>query len=734
MATSPTLLPTQAPFFQGQPYQPISAPWLGIFSELLQSTAAANAAAAAKAAQGGAPGDSSGLMVDGVMDPVMGIVTLTVSVTPPAADTGFLGCHLYVEIPDQSAAAPATVGTSAAGSDPVNLPWSPIDLGKQTYDITQQPWTITLPIPAGIDPTVDVNCRLDAPSFSATSDNPLIQYGQPGASPSQTFLLVSLASGTPTAGEKVTAVCGPITALVLPDDDSTGKLKTPVLVTVSTAPATIQGWVGQLILTPAGTDPTQPANQQTVGNPFTQAGPVYGSPDGVPIPHSFGIDTPTVVTSATVWAITGLTDAAGNTQWNNLVPGITPGCPITYGTSAGTTDAASVMLASIEASMAVVSGLFGVAALGITNPLLGTQAVATINIANLAVTNPILAALCVQAANLGNSSVTAVAIANLAVGTAAIQTAAITYALIANLAVSSAQIQIATILGANIALATIADANIGSCSISKLLAATANFTGTATFQSGTSGPSVAIDSTGITVKASNNKLTATATQATMTDGTAIFSVGSGVLQMINGTHQAKVTANMAQFTNGTFTVGISPTQIQISDGLNTLTANGTTLVLASGAASTATLSSLGLTLVGGAAQAVLSSTNGLAITAASGLTGSVYLNGYSGGSGISLNGGAGGGIASLNCLLSTGWGYLSLGTNVQPLQLVLQGSIVPNIAMTYFGTVSINGQQVLAVRKTGPGPPSGFADATAQTWCTNLFNALASASGHGLII
>jgi len=45
-----------------------------------------------------------------------------------------------------------------------------------------------------------------------------------------------------------------------------------------------------------------------------------------------------------------------------------------------------------------------------------------------------------------------------------------------------------------------------------------------------------------------------------------------------------------------------------------------------------------------------------------------------------------------------------------------------------------NGSQVLTVRQTGPGSPSGFADSTAQAWCLSLYHSLSAAGGgHGLI-
>ena len=135
----------------------------------------------------------------------------------------------------------------------------------------------------------------------------------------------------------------------------------------------------------------------------------------------------------------------GAFKGNDIVPGITPFFPVTFGSTVGTTDASALMTATIDASMAIVTGAFGVAVAGITNPL--------------------LASLCVQAAQLANSSVTAVAIANLAVGTAAIASLAVDYTKIANATITGAQIASATIAGANIGSATIAQANMASASI-----------------------------------------------------------------------------------------------------------------------------------------------------------------------------------------------------------------------------------------------------------------------------
>jgi hypothetical protein len=431
------------------------------------------------------PGNPVSISVTGFIDPVSNTFTLSVNVVPPTTLGTFIGCHLYLEIPDQSSGTPFKIGTSAIGDGSgLTGPWFYIDLGQFPFS-ESEPWVITGPAPASLDATQDIPCRLYANPYSTIYEPPLVQANQAGPSPNQTFTLVSLASGSPTSGTNVTSVAGPIVATVLSPVNVSGKLQTPVLVDVSSVPNTIPGWAFQLVVTYGTADPTVAANQFVVSSVQNQAGPVQPSAaDGISVPHSFEIDTPTSMMTAIVWLQSGLVGSDNSFTANNIVPGITPMWPITYGTTTGTTDATSVMLATINASMAVVNQLFGVAPNGITNSFLGPSAVATINIQNLAITNLLLASLAVQAANMAANSVTAgnSAIAALAVGTAAIQTVAITNALIANLAVSGAQIQLATITGANVGTATIAGVNIGTATITQTNMATASI-GTAQIQS-----------------------------------------------------------------------------------------------------------------------------------------------------------------------------------------------------------------------------------------------------------
>jgi hypothetical protein len=175
-----------------------------------------------------------------------------------------------------------------------------------------------------------------ASSITAAVDNPLVQAGLAGATPSTTFTLSPLVSNALVAGTNVTVTSGIVSATVLATDSTTGILMWPVLVTVATVPSTIPGWCAQLVITWQGADPTVPANQTVVSGVFSAAGTVYGSPDKIATPHSFAI-TSNTIQALTIWVQSGLVNAAGAYVWNNIVPGITPSCVVTVGSANGYT-------------------------------------------------------------------------------------------------------------------------------------------------------------------------------------------------------------------------------------------------------------------------------------------------------------------------------------------------------------------------------------------------------------
>lgn len=461
------------------------------------------------------------------LDPRTNVASLTFHITPPGGT--FTGVHLYAEIPDQSDVVTFVTNTSTTDSAAKTQGiWAPIDLGK--YTITTETLNITFHVPDGLNLTHDILSRLYASSFNTDVENALVRAGLSGATPNTTFTLRSTVAA-PAAATNITTLSVAagglvgIVATALAPDNTTGKLVTPVIVLVSDTPVQ-PGWCFRLLVTLGNADPTLKANQQVVSGVCTDAGPVplnAATPDNIAVPHSFVLDTPKAVQTATVWLQAGLVGgdrkSHGVFVGNNIVPGITPSWTFTYGSTVGTTDASAIMTATIAARMAITAGLLDIAISGVTNAFIGPGAVATINLDALAVTNPKLAALAVQATNLASGSVTAgnAALATLAVGTAAIQTGAITFALMANAAIGAAniingtitfaQIANATIAGANIGTATITDANIFSVNASKITAGTISATisiTSPTINGGTiTGASITLNASGVTTTINN---------------------------------------------------------------------------------------------------------------------------------------------------------------------------------------------------------------------------------------
>lgn len=401
-----------------------------------------------------------------------GIGSVSVASTNPGGT--FNKVHLYLEIPDLSGAQVVDASSTLTGNDVLSAQFVYEDLGYQSFDSTQQPWILDLIVPDGQDLNKNIDCRLYGVPCSDQVEGKLVRNGLAGASPNVAFTAVSLGSGTPSAGTNVTGLTtasgNPVGLVVTAEgqDLSTGTSRTYFIADVTDAvPA--KGWCFQIVVTFGNADPNIAANQFVVTGIETQAGPIVAAADGISTPHSFVLDTPTSVQQGTAWLQAGLIDANGHFQGNNIVPGITPSWAFSYGSTIGTLDASAVLATSINSTMAVVGGFFGLAVGRVTNPYMGTGAVATLNIQSLAITNPLLASLAVQAANMASGSVTAAngALASLSVGTAAIQLLAVDTTLIANLAVSAAKILTATITNSQIANATISGANIGTATIAQ---------------------------------------------------------------------------------------------------------------------------------------------------------------------------------------------------------------------------------------------------------------------------
>lgn len=484
---APIALPSQsvAPFDPNSDV--FNKTWWLFFNDL---TTSLNSLTSSGPGGSAAPPNGTALIVSGYIDPITDNISLIVQAAPPSPIGTFLGYHFYAEIPDTSTVAPIIPGRTAVGSGAPAGVWTTIDCGKKTYAASTQPWYLSPKTPAGLDPTVNTPCRLYAVPFSAGSEGPLVQANQPNPSLNQTFTLMSLAPPKPGSGTNVTTLTaddGPVgvTVIVEPPDTSTGKMLTPFWASVTNTPA-VKGWTYQLVVTLNGADPTAVANQFIVTGLLTQAGPVPAGADGIAAPHTFVLPTPTAVTQGVLWLQAGLVDASGNFQANNIVPGITPSCPFTYGSTIGTLDAAAVILTSIANTMRVVGTLLDLAPLGVTNPYLGPGAVFTINVQGLNITNPLLADLVVQSRNMHGLSITAGngalapnsitaasgAIDNLAVSTAAIQLLAADTTIIGNAAVGTGKIINLAVTAAKIGLLEVGDAQIGNVSAAKIIAGT----------------------------------------------------------------------------------------------------------------------------------------------------------------------------------------------------------------------------------------------------------------------
>ncbi len=413
------------------------------------------------------------------------------------------GGHLYLEAPDQSSNPAARMDgvTVMDGTSTLQGDWAPIDLGKFPYVAAEQPWTIE--IYTGLDPLIPHDLRVYVSSYSDDVDTPLVRFGEPGATPSVVVTIPAEDQRKPNSGSNitpflVTGISGSVSAAV----SVGGKLRRPIGITVDLSGLSTHrpaGWSYQLLGFVNGDLSQDPI---LASGYITQDGLVPAGPDGIDVPHTFGPEEPTSVTSITVYAVAGL--AAGSRlpsergiyktspgfTLNNIVPGITASCVVSIGATTGVIDPTQNITALLSSVFGTVSGVFDITTLAIDTARLANLSATAAKLASAAVTTSKLAALAVDAAALATSSVTSTkiasaavgtaAIANLAVGTAAIQTGAITTALIANLAVGSAQIANLAVGTSQIANLAVTDAKINDLNVSKLTAGTITVSGTGT--------------------------------------------------------------------------------------------------------------------------------------------------------------------------------------------------------------------------------------------------------------
>jgi hypothetical protein len=362
------------------------------------------------------------------------------------------------------------------GSSTLQGTWNPIDCGKIPYVASEQPWTVELGV-GKLSNRVAQHIRVYVASYSDQVDEPLVRYGLTGATPSYVVTIPAQTVTKPGSGSNITPylVTG-ITGSVSSAVTVSGKLRRPIGITVDLTglPTELSSeWAYQLLGFKDNDLTSAPFLESGL---LTKDGLAPAGPDQITVPHTFGPEEPTAVTSITVYAVAGLIApdrfvhgapprTPGSFASNNIVPGITASCVISIGTTGGVIDPTQHIQSLLDTSVGVLGTLFGVLPGGVDN----------VRIALLAVDTTKLQALAVTAAKLVNSSVTAVAIANLAVGTVAIQTAAIstaliqnaaiTNALIGNLAVGTAQIQDLAVGTAQIASLAVTTAKIGDAQI-----------------------------------------------------------------------------------------------------------------------------------------------------------------------------------------------------------------------------------------------------------------------------
>lgn len=111
---------------------------------------------------------------------------VAVTYTPPSPLGTFTGTHGYDELPDGSGSTPrASLGAMVLGTDGLNAPAAPGDLGRFPYDPVNIPSIQLRILPA----LVPQRCRIYLASFSPDIDNDLILNTGGGPTPSGTIII-----------------------------------------------------------------------------------------------------------------------------------------------------------------------------------------------------------------------------------------------------------------------------------------------------------------------------------------------------------------------------------------------------------------------------------------------------------------------------------------------------------------------------------------------------------------
>jgi hypothetical protein len=196
----------------------------------------------------------------------------------------------------------------------------------------------------------------------------------------------------------------------------------------------------------------------------------------------------------------------------------------------------------------------------------------------------------------------------------------------------------------------------------------------------------------------------------ITSSSVAVTQANGPLMQLSGGYLTLYSASSAGPSGNT-----SSPYVQIGAGTGVKVATG-----GSGPSLVASASALTMYTVDGSTSYANAKLTGSTFTLANGSYGSVYLQAYST-CGVFINGGPNTGAIALQCNSSVS------------SQIIMGPSSNPGIFTLTAGfafSLSFNGSQLLTSRQTGLGSPTGWADATAQSWAQSLYNKL---STHGLI-
>jgi hypothetical protein len=289
------------------------------------------------------------------------------------------GADLFLEIPDQSGAPAALLDGSTLldGSATMQGAWAPTPYGSFSYVAAQQPWTITLQLRVRAATSI----RVYVSGYSDELHPTLVRFGQPGATPSATLTVSPPTITKPASGSNVTALQPPTpSASAAAEVTVGGILKTPISVTMdfSAFPTTAdESWGFKLV----GYKDNDLDSAQVLESGVSRFSGIYGTqvipagPDGIDDPHTFGPETPSEVIRVTIYAVSGLFGArmlhgrqSDEFLPNNIVPGITPSCTVTYGTTSGVLDLTATILSSVSSEFHIdpTSGKFAMNAVDFT--------------------------------------------------------------------------------------------------------------------------------------------------------------------------------------------------------------------------------------------------------------------------------------------------------------------------------------------------------------------------------